>query len=185
MNPATVHRIGALAAERHVDVLDAQVSGGSGAAARTLCMMIGGPAEVVERRRPLFAASADRIHHFGGSGEPKLAQQMMTVMNLAGVSESLRLVNAAGLDPAQFCRWSSRVPVRASRRDHLAAALGGAPGGAGRRALRGAAARARARARRRRRRSAHRASPATHSRRVSAHEPPGARPGRHVRVFLQ
>jgi len=106
MAPATVRRIHERARAAGVEVVDAQVTGGSrGAESRTLCMMVGGDPAVVERCRPLFAASCDRIYHMGAIGAgagAKIAQQMMTVMNLAGVAEALRVAAAAGLDRERF-----------------------------------------------------------------------------------
>jgi 3-hydroxyisobutyrate dehydrogenase-like beta-hydroxyacid dehydrogenase len=106
MNPTAVRRINERARTVGVDVVDAQVTGGHhGAQARTLTMMVGGDAAVLECCRPLFEASCKRIYHMGpvgcGAGA-KLAQQMMTVMNLVGVSEALRLAAALELDRDRF-----------------------------------------------------------------------------------
>jgi len=106
MNPATVRRIAERAGPRGVEIVDAQVTGArDGAQARTLCFMVGGERLTVERCRPLFEASGDRIYHMGAVGagaSAKLAQQMMTCMNIVGFSKGLRVATAAGLDRMQF-----------------------------------------------------------------------------------
>jgi 3-hydroxyisobutyrate dehydrogenase len=106
MNPATVRRIGERAAAEHVSVIDAQVTGGkTGAMARTLTYMVGGEAGVLERCRPVFNTSAQRIFHLGplGAGaSTKLAQQMITVMNITAVAEGLRVAEAAGVELEKF-----------------------------------------------------------------------------------
>ena len=106
MNPANVRSIAERAAERGVEVIDAQVTGArAGAETRTLVYMVGGAAETIERCKPLFRASGDRIYHMGevGAGaSAKLAQQMMTCANIVAFSEGLRVAKAAGLDREQF-----------------------------------------------------------------------------------
>ncbi len=106
MNPASVRRIAERAAPRGIEVIDAQVSGGNwGAKSRSLSFMIGGDPETVARCRPLFEASGKTFYYMGpvGSGaSAKLAQQVMTCVNLVGVSEGLRVAGAAGLDLGKF-----------------------------------------------------------------------------------
>jgi 3-hydroxyisobutyrate dehydrogenase len=106
MHPAMVRTIAAGAEPAGVSVIDAQVSGGAkGAKAQTLCYMIGGDAAVVERCRPVFATSGTSIFHMGplGAGaSSKLAQQMMTVMNIVAVAEGLNVATAAGVDVDRF-----------------------------------------------------------------------------------
>jgi 3-hydroxyisobutyrate dehydrogenase len=106
MNPATVRRIGERAAAAQVSVLDAQVTGGkTGAVAKTLTYMVGGEAAVLERCRPVFNTSARRIFHMGplGAGaSTKLAQQMITVMNITAVAEGVRVAAAAGVELDKF-----------------------------------------------------------------------------------
>jgi 3-hydroxyisobutyrate dehydrogenase-like beta-hydroxyacid dehydrogenase len=106
MNPDTVRRIAERARPRGVAVIDAAVSGGrQGAQARSLTYMLGGDPAAIARCRPVFASSGSRFYELGPTGagaSAKLAQQVMTVMNLVGVSESLRLARAAGLNLDAF-----------------------------------------------------------------------------------
>lgn len=106
MHPATVRRIAASAVERGVHVIDAQVSGGrQGAQERRLCYMVGGKRQTFDRCHPVFATSGSAIFHMGplGTGaSTKLAQQMITVMNLVAVAEGLRVAEASGVDRSAF-----------------------------------------------------------------------------------
>jgi len=106
MSPAAVRVVAEKAGALGVDTLEAQVSGGpSGAKARTLTFMTGGSEEVARRCEQVFAASGRRFFHMGplGSGAcAKLAQQMMTCINLVGVSEALRIARSGGLNIDAF-----------------------------------------------------------------------------------
>jgi len=81
---------------------DAPVSGGeAGAVNGQLAIMCGGSTETVERARPVMDAYAKAIVHVGpvGAGQTaKMANQMCIAGVLAGLSEAVRLAEAAGLD---------------------------------------------------------------------------------------
>jgi 3-hydroxyisobutyrate dehydrogenase len=84
-------------------MLDAPVSGGtSGAAAGTLTFMVGGPAEVLERARPVLLAMGKNIFHAGahGAGQTaKICNNMLLGILMAGTAEALALGMANGLNP--------------------------------------------------------------------------------------
>ncbi len=91
------------AAEREVAWLDAPVSGGSEGAQRgTLAVMVGGPADALERARPFMEAYSKTITHVGkapGSGQlAKAVNQVLVVLNQLAASEALLLAQGAGLD---------------------------------------------------------------------------------------
>ncbi len=104
VRPATVRKIGERAAARGVAVIDAAVSGGPrGARARTMCYMVGGDKEALERCRPVFATSASTIVHMGTLGAgmaAKLAHQVVLCINMLAAHEGTELARRAGLDPA-------------------------------------------------------------------------------------
>lgn len=101
IHPGTVRKIAREATQKGVDVLDAGVGGGAlGARAQTLCYMVGGDAEALERCRPVLTTSAKHIFHMGGAGmgvTAKLAEQVMTVLTIQAVAEGFRLAESAGL----------------------------------------------------------------------------------------
>ena len=97
---AIAERLGA----RGIDVLDAPVSGGTaGAEAGTLAVMVGGPAAVLERVRPLLEVLGNNLFHAGeraGDGQAlKLANQLMLAVNMLGAYEGLKLARSYGLEP--------------------------------------------------------------------------------------
>ena len=104
VRPATVRRIGERAAASGVSVLDAAVSGGArGARKRTMCYMVGGEKDALERCRPVFATSAGTIVHMGALGSgmtAKLAHQVILCLNILAAYEGAELARRAGLDAA-------------------------------------------------------------------------------------
>lgn len=106
--PGTARSIAQRLAERAVDMLDAPVSGGeTGAVAATLAIMAGGPSDVLDRVRPLFAVFGKRVVHVGESGAGQVAKacnQMIMVGFIQALAEALHLATAAGADPAKVCQ---------------------------------------------------------------------------------
>lgn len=103
ISPSATRDFAARAAELEIDWLDAPVSGGSeGAANGTLAVMVGGPAEALERARPFMESFSRSIVHVGeehGSGQMvKAVNQILVVVNQLAASEALMLAESAGLD---------------------------------------------------------------------------------------
>jgi len=96
-------KLGRACADRGIDFLDAPVSGGqAGAEKGQLAIMCGGSDTAFDRARPVMAAFGKSIIHVGpvGAGQTaKMANQMCIAGILGGLSEAVRLVEAAGLDP--------------------------------------------------------------------------------------
>lgn len=105
-HPETVRHIAQAAAERGVGVLDAPVSNGPvGAAAGTLCIMVGGDKAHFERARPVLAASGKDVFHVGALGAgaiAKLAHQVIVVGTITAVAEGMLLAETAGVDVHAF-----------------------------------------------------------------------------------
>ncbi len=87
-----------------VQLLDAPVTGGAAAAEQgTLIYMVGGDAQLIERCRPFFMTSGDRLIHAGAVGAGillKLCNNLMSYAAFAAAAEAQRLAHAGGLDPA-------------------------------------------------------------------------------------
>jgi 3-hydroxyisobutyrate dehydrogenase len=105
--PATTKALAEAAAERGAALLDAPVSGGvAGAEAGTLTIMLGGPAALVARARPLLEALGAALVHVGdrpGDGDAaKTINNMLSATNLAAAAEALAMGMRAGLDPGRL-----------------------------------------------------------------------------------
>jgi 2-hydroxy-3-oxopropionate reductase len=103
IKPATARMVAEKLAERGVQSLDAPVSGGDiGARNGTLTIMVGGPAEALEKVRPIFEAMGKSITHIGdaGSGQiAKAANQIMVAAQMVAMGELLVFAQKAGADP--------------------------------------------------------------------------------------
>jgi 3-hydroxyisobutyrate dehydrogenase len=90
------------ARDLHVHCVDAPMTGSQiGAEKGTLTLMCGGRADAIEAARPVMQAYSQRIVHVGkaGAGQScKMANQICIAGAIAGVSEALRLAQAAHLD---------------------------------------------------------------------------------------
>lgn len=103
ISPVATKQLAARATESGVAWLDAPVSGGAeGAQNGTLAVMVGGPAEALDRARPYVEAYSKTITHIGeepGSGQmAKAVNQVLVVLNELAASEALLLAQGAGLD---------------------------------------------------------------------------------------
>jgi 3-hydroxyisobutyrate dehydrogenase len=93
-------------AARGIGFLDAPVSGGvEGARNGKLSVMVGGPADVLERARPVLESYALRITHMGrhGNGQATKAVNQILVAGInEAVCEGLAFAGKLGLDPGQL-----------------------------------------------------------------------------------
>ncbi len=103
IKPATARSLATSLAERAVLSLDAPVSGGDiGARNGTLAIMVGGPAEALEKVRPVFLAMGKTVTHVGeaGAGQvAKAANQIMVAAQMVAMGELLIFSQKAGVDP--------------------------------------------------------------------------------------
>jgi 3-hydroxyisobutyrate dehydrogenase-like beta-hydroxyacid dehydrogenase len=115
IHPRTVETLAAAAVVRGVHLLDAPVTdpfGSQGILARTANFLVGGPADLVARVRPLLDASAARVFHLGpvGAGATaKLVRNYVMYVTLLAAHEGRALADACGLD-----RTTLRDVLRAS-----------------------------------------------------------------------
>jgi 3-hydroxyisobutyrate dehydrogenase len=102
ISPAVTKRMGAELAKKNVTLLDAPISGGQiGAIEAKLSIMMGGPAEAIEKVRPVMEAMGKAVTHCGplGSGQvTKLANQVMVIHTIMSIAEGLAFAQKAGLD---------------------------------------------------------------------------------------
>jgi len=103
IKPATARHIAHVLGEKGVLCLDAPVSGGDiGARNATLTIMVGGPAEALEKVMPVFRAMSKTVTHVGDSGAgqvAKAANQIMVAAQMVAMGELLLFAQKAGVDP--------------------------------------------------------------------------------------
>ncbi|HSH60226.1 MAG TPA: NAD(P)-dependent oxidoreductase [Acidimicrobiales bacterium] len=108
-----------------VDVIDAPVLGSVCAATDgSLKLFVGGPAELVERWRPVLERLG-AVHHLGplGSGAAmKLVANSTLATLMTGLGEALALADGLGLDPSQVLALLAESPIGAtakSKRENI------------------------------------------------------------------
>jgi 2-hydroxy-3-oxopropionate reductase len=103
IKPATARHIAAEMGKKAVLCLDAPVSGGDiGARDGTLAIMVGGPAQALERVMPVFQVMGKTITHVGSEGAgqiAKAANQIMVAAQMVAMGELLIFAQKAGADP--------------------------------------------------------------------------------------
>jgi len=102
--PGRTRELARVAADRGVTLVDAPVSGGvAGARNGSLTIMLGGPASVLDRLRPVLEALGSQVMHAGdivGAGHAvKALNNLMSAAHLLASSEALLAGRQFGLDP--------------------------------------------------------------------------------------
>jgi 3-hydroxyisobutyrate dehydrogenase-like beta-hydroxyacid dehydrogenase len=116
-HPATTRKVAAHLGARGVRVLDAPVSGGvRGAVEGTLCIMVGGPVDLLEVCRPVLACLGRDIVHVGdapGDGDTaKTINNLLSATAVWSVAETLALGARAGLSQARLFEAVNRSTGR-------------------------------------------------------------------------
>src|SRR5215211_1473316 len=108
VHPDTVRGLADAAAARGVAILDAPVSGGAPAVeARSLLVMAGGDADVLERCRPVFSTFANPVIHLGPLGSAQIAKLMNNFVFTAQVAlavHTFQFADALGVDRAALAQ---------------------------------------------------------------------------------
>lgn len=103
IDPLVSRRLAEQAAALGVGMLDAPVSGGSrGARDASLTIMVGGPAELLDRYGPLLESMGSNVIHCGGPGMGevvKVCNNMLSGVATAMVAEAYALGVRLGADP--------------------------------------------------------------------------------------
>ncbi len=115
--PSTTRRVAADLAPKGVRVLDAPVSGGvRGATDGTLCIMAGGPADVLDACRPILDCFGRDIVHVGdspGDGDTaKTINNLLSATTTWSALEGIVLGIRAGLDPGRLLAAVNRSTGR-------------------------------------------------------------------------
>lgn len=86
-----------------VHVVDAPITGGAqGAQEKTLCYMVGGDKEVLDKLTPVLETSAKKVVHAGEVGcgiALKLCNNLINYAAFTAIDEANRLATSCGLDP--------------------------------------------------------------------------------------
>lgn len=105
IKPAAARTLSLRLSEKDILSLDAPVSGGDiGARNATLTIMVGGPAEALEKVLPVFLAIGKTVTHVGeaGAGQvAKAANQIMVAAQMVAMGELLIFSQKAGVDPVK------------------------------------------------------------------------------------
>ena len=111
IKPEMSRSIARRAAEKQVPMLDAPVTGAPKvAAAGKLGIMVGGPADVFEKVRPVFEALAAKIVHVGDNGMGvtlKLINNLVMAVAIEASAEALVLAAKAGIEPKKVMEITS------------------------------------------------------------------------------
>lgn len=103
IKPAVARLVSEQLGKAGVQCLDAPVSGGDiGARNGTLTIMVGGPAEALEKARPVLMAMGKTITHIGEAGAGQIAKacnQIMVAAQMVAMGELLVFARKAGADP--------------------------------------------------------------------------------------
>jgi 3-hydroxyisobutyrate dehydrogenase-like beta-hydroxyacid dehydrogenase len=105
-HPSVTRRVAADLGARGVGVLDAPVSGGvRGAEQGTLCVMVGGPAVLLESQRPLLERFGRIVHVGDAPGDGDVAKTINNLMSATAIwsaVEAVALARRAGLAPERM-----------------------------------------------------------------------------------
>jgi 3-hydroxyisobutyrate dehydrogenase len=108
VDPETVARLAAFAAEEGIATLEAPVTGGVHlAASGRITILVGGDQTVFNQHRAAFEAMGGQIFHMGELGSAsvtKVITNMLAFINVVAVGEALMLARRSGLDLAQVYR---------------------------------------------------------------------------------
>ena len=115
-HPGVTRRIAADVAARGADMLDAPVSGGvRGAEEGTLCLMVGGPRDVLDACRPILRCFGHVVHVGDTPGDGDMAKTINNLLSataLWSAAEAFALATKAGLSPQRLLEAINRSTGR-------------------------------------------------------------------------
>ncbi len=103
ISPAETRQLARQLDSRHIEMLDAPVSGGEqGAIDATLSIMVGGREEVFYQALPVLQCLGKNITHVGTHGAGQVAKacnQILVAQTMSAVAEAFLLARSSGVDP--------------------------------------------------------------------------------------
>ncbi|GGE09031.1 3-hydroxyisobutyrate dehydrogenase [Polymorphobacter glacialis] len=110
---ATARQVNELAAQKSLKMVDAPVSGGTGAAdGGTLTFMVGGPDAAFAAAEPILAKMGKAVIHAGAAGmgqAAKICNNMILGATMVATAEAFVLAEKLGLDAQTFYDISSKA----------------------------------------------------------------------------
>lgn len=114
--PESLEALGQRLAARHIDLVEAPLSGSSSQiAAGDATMLLGGDGEAIEALAPWLSALSSKRIHVGGAGagaRAKLATNLVLGLNRAALAEGMVLAESMGIAPARFLELVLATPAR-------------------------------------------------------------------------
>ncbi|MCM3729012.1 NAD(P)-dependent oxidoreductase [Neobacillus cucumis] len=124
ISPSTSKKLAKELREREVEMLDAPVTGSEPQAIEgILTFMVGGNKEIFEKCMPLFLATGQGAYYMGENGKgsyTKLANNIMSAINLISFTEAVTMATKAGIDPEIFVKVVNGGGARSGQVDNKA-----------------------------------------------------------------
>ena len=114
--PESLEALGQRLAARHIDLVEAPLSGSSSQiAAGDATMLLGGDGDAIAALAPWLSALSSKRIHVGGAGagaRAKLATNLVLGLNRAALAEGMVLAESMGIAPARFLELVLATPAR-------------------------------------------------------------------------
>lgn len=124
ISPSTSKKLAKELSKREVDMVDAPVTGSEPQAIEgILTFMVGGKKEIFEKCMPLFLAAGQGAYYMGENGKgsyTKLANNIMSAINLVSFTEAVTMATKAGIDPEIFVKVVNGGGSRSGQVDNKA-----------------------------------------------------------------
>jgi 3-hydroxyisobutyrate dehydrogenase-like beta-hydroxyacid dehydrogenase len=124
ISPSTSKKLAKKLSEHEVDMLDAPVTGSEPQAIEgILTFMVGGNKKIFEKCMPLFLATGQGAYYMGENGKgsyTKLANNIMSAINLISFTEAVTMATKAGIDPEIFVKVVNGGGARSGQVDNKA-----------------------------------------------------------------
>ncbi|WP_160723583.1 NAD(P)-dependent oxidoreductase [Bacillus sp. USDA818B3_A] len=124
ISPSTSKKMASALSQHEVEMLDAPVTGSEPQAIEgILTFMVGGKKDIFEKCMPLFLAAGQGAYYMGEHGKgsyTKLANNIMSAINLISFTEAVTMATKAGIDPEIFVKVVNGGGARSGQVDNKA-----------------------------------------------------------------